>query len=259
MLDHDHAGVGADIVFLHAAVGDRRLWDDQWRWVIAGYRALRCDFRGFGRTPLSSGPFSHARDVVELFDSADIRRAVLVAGSLGGRVALEVAVAWPTMVAALVLVSPALPDYDWSPTIVAFGEAEDDALDCGDIDTAVELNLRMWFDGPNRPSTAVDPSRRAAVGEMQRRAFELQLAAGDDADEQPHVEGLRSRLAEIGAPTLVVVGEHDADDFHAIGALLAAELLDARYRMIPGTAHVPNYERPQAFDVLLAEALTRFV
>ena len=257
MLDHDHTGVGTDVVFLHAAIGDRRLSEDQWPWVTARHRALRCDFRGFGHTPLLSGPFSHAQDVVDLLSSAEVERAVLVAGSLGGRVALELAVARPALVSALVLVSPSLPGYDWSPAIRAFGEAEDEALDRGDIDTAVELNLRMWLDG-GRPSTAVDASRRAAVAAMQRQAFELQLAAGDDAVEELLVGDLRPRLADIVAPTLVVVGEHDTADFHAIAALLAAELSDARYQTLADTAHVPNYERPQAFDALLVGALARF-
>ena len=183
VLDHDHRGAGSDLVFLHAAIGDRRLWDDQWPWVTSRYRALRCDFRGFGRSPQVSGPFSHARDVVDTLDSADVERTVLVAGSLGGRVALELAVARPELVAALVLVSPSLPGYEWSPAIRAFGAAEDKALERGDIESAVELNLRTWFDGPNRPWMAVDAGRRDEVAAMQRRAFELQLA-GDDATEQ---------------------------------------------------------------------------
>jgi pimeloyl-ACP methyl ester carboxylesterase len=203
-------------------------------------------------------PFSHVRDVVELVGAADVSQAVVVGGSLGGRVALELAVARPTLVGALVLVSPSLPGHDWSSAVRAFGEAEDDALDRGDIDTAVELNVRMWFDGHGRSSTAVDATRRAAVADMQRRAFELQLAAGEDAVEEPLVGDLRTRLAELNAPTLVVVGEYDVADFHAIGAQLAAELPNAEYRLFPGAAHVPNYERPEAFNVLLTDALAQF-
>jgi pimeloyl-ACP methyl ester carboxylesterase len=165
-----------------------------------------------------------------------------------------VAVARPALVSALVLVSPPLPGHEWSPEVQAFGDAEDDALERGDVDAAVELNLQMWFDGQGRRSAVIDPARRASVGAMQRWAFELQLA-GEGAEEELLVPDLSERIAEITAPTLIVVGEHDASDFHAIGARLAATLPHAQLNVLPGTAHIPNYERPELFDPLLAGTL----
>jgi len=95
VLDHDLVGSGSDVVFLHAAIGDRRLWDPQFPWVADRCRALRCDLRGFGGSPLPAGSFSHAQDVAELLQARGAAWPLVVAGSLGGRVALELAVAWP--------------------------------------------------------------------------------------------------------------------------------------------------------------------
>ena len=46
------------------------------------------------------------------------------------------------------------------------------ALERGDLDAAVEANLRAWVDGPHRAASDVDASMRAFVGQMQRAAFE---------------------------------------------------------------------------------------
>lgn len=255
MLSYDVAGDGPDVVLLHPGIGDRRMWDCQWPWLTADHRTVRCDLRGFGQSPVPSEPYQSAGDVLELVDRLGIERAVLVGGSLGGRVALEVAVARPALVAGLVLVSPALPGHGWSEDVSSFGDAEDEALDAGDVDAAVELNLRMWFDGPGRTSAAVDPIRRASVAVMQRRAFELQRAADTEDMEELLVPDLPERLAEITVATVIIVGEHDASDFWAIGEQIAATLSNAQFHLLAGTAHVPYYERPEVFDPVLVTAL----
>ncbi len=70
--------------------------------------------------------------------------------SLGGRVALEIALARPDLVERLVLVGTGLPGYAWSDTVRRYSEEENAAIARGDLDAAVEANLRMWVDGPNR-------------------------------------------------------------------------------------------------------------
>ncbi len=95
---------------------------------------------------------------------------------------------------------------------------------------------------------------------MQRRALELQVPHWEEADEELLVPDVADRLAEVRAPTLVVVGEEDFDEMQAIGRKLAAEIPDARLETIPGAAHIPSLERPELFDPLvlgfLAEALS---
>ena len=75
---------------------------------------MRYDLRGFGRSTLEPGPSRTRRDLVELIESHGLERAALVGVSLGGRVALEVAVARPELVDALVLVGSGLPGHEWS-------------------------------------------------------------------------------------------------------------------------------------------------
>jgi pimeloyl-ACP methyl ester carboxylesterase len=86
------------IVFLHEGIADSRLWEPQWTSFAMRYRLLRCDLSGFGRTPIERLPVTHAQDVVSLLDELDISSAGIVGASLGGRVALELAVARPDLV-----------------------------------------------------------------------------------------------------------------------------------------------------------------
>jgi pimeloyl-ACP methyl ester carboxylesterase len=144
--------------------------------------------------------------------------------------------------------------FEWSDEVRAFGAAEDAALEAGDIDAAVELNVRMWLDRAGRPADAVEPDVRALVETMQREAFAAQL--GVDAEPQALDPPLAERLGEVRAPALVLVGEHDVPDFRRIAERLVAELPAARpLVVVPGAAHLPAVERPGAVSALALEFL----
>ena len=251
MIYSEVAGEGPEIVLLHEGICDSRMWDPQWETLTRSHRVLRFDFRGYGRSPLEPGRFASARDVIELLDRHGFDRAALVGVSLGGRVALEVALAAPERVAALVLVGSGLPGHEWSDDQKAIWDEEESALRAGDLDAAVEVSLRTWVDGPRRMPEDVDPEVRARVAEMQRRAYELQLPLEDEAEEELLVEDVAQRLGEIKAPTLVVVGEEDVPDIQAIADRLAREIPGARRATIAHTAHVPSMERPREFEELV--------
>jgi pimeloyl-ACP methyl ester carboxylesterase len=250
-------GDGLAVVLIHEGICDSRMWEPQWQAFASTHRAVRYDMRGFGRSPLPPEPYSNARDLVGLLDEIGIEHAALVGASMGGRVALEVAVARPELVGALVLIGASLPGHDWSETVRTYGAEEERALERGDLEAAVEANLRMWVDGPYRASEAVDPAVRAAVAEMQRRAFELQLPVAEDAEEEPLVPDLAERLGEIRAPTLVLVGKADVEDVHEIAERLHRAIPGARCASIPGAAHVPNMERPLEFNEIVLDFLAR--
>jgi 3-oxoadipate enol-lactonase len=245
------AGEGPAVVLVHEGICDSRMWDPQWETFPRSHRVLRYDLRGFGRSPIEAGRFSNARDLIELLELNGLEHAALVGVSVGGRVALEVALARPELVAALVLVGSGLPGHEWSEEVKAAWEAEETALEAGDLEAAVDVNVRTWVDGPRRRPEDVDARVRDQVAEMQRRAFELQLPVGDSAEEELLVSNLAERLAEIRTPTLVIVGEEDLPDIHAIADRLAREIPGAQRATIANAAHVPSLERPQEFDELV--------
>ena len=243
------AGEGPAVVLVHEGICDSRMWDREWEEWSPSFRLLRVDLRGFGNSPLGAGPFAQARDLIEALEAQGIDRAALVGVSLGGRVALEVALARPDLVSALVLVAPGLPGHEWSQEMRDAWAEEEAAFEAGDLDAAVEVSLRTWVDGPRRRPEDVDPQVRARVGEMQRRAYEL--AVGVEDEEELLVDELAQKLGAIRMPTLVLVGEEDQPDMHSIAGRLAREIPGARLARIEATAHVPSMERPREFDELV--------
>jgi len=244
------AGEGPDLVLVHEGICDSRMWDLQWKQWSRSHRLLRVDLRGFGRSPLEPGAYAHARDVIEAIEQHGFGPTALLGVSLGGRVALEVALARPDLVSALVLVAPGMPGHEWSDELRARWAEEEEAFEAGDLDGAVEVSLRTWVDGPRRNPEDVDPVVRSLVGEMQRRAYELQGVVDED-EEELFIEDVAQRLGDVRAPTLVIVGEEDQPDMHAIAKRLAAEIPGARLETIANTAHVPSMERPREFDELV--------
>ena len=65
------------------------------------------------------------------------------------------------------------------------------------------------------------------------------------------------RLGEVAAPALVVVGEHDRPDIHAMAGALASGIPGAERVLLPGAAHLPNMEQPQEFNRVVLEFLAK--
>jgi 3-oxoadipate enol-lactonase len=216
----------------------------------AGVGTLAPDLRGFGRRRLDAEPFSHVRDVEALLDAGPV---AVVGSSLGGRVALELALYRPDLVDRLVLIAPGLPGWDWSEVTRAGWEEEASAYERGDLEAAAEASLRMWVDGPRRSPQAVDPRIRTAVGEMILRSYALeQEASGGGGQEEAVLDPpVNERLGEIDCPTLVLVGEEDVDDMRAIAAHIAGSVGGARLATVPGAAHLPSLEKPVEVNALL--------
>ncbi|MFH8385170.1 alpha/beta fold hydrolase [Kitasatospora sp. NPDC018058] len=244
IISHDVSGTGPAVVLLHSAVCDRRMWDPQWQALLdAGYRVVRCDFRGFGDTPLADAPYSVAADVLALLDHLGIETAALVGASYGGRIALTVAALRPTAVTALALLGAGKPGHEPSDTLLAFDAREEELLDAGDVEGVVELNVRTWL-GPE-----ADEATRELVRRMQRHNFEVQLTA-QVGPEKEDVD-----LTRITAPTLALSGAHDLPDFRQIAASLQTLLSNARHLELPWAGHLPSLERPAEVTVLLTDFL----
>ena len=166
---------------------------------------------------------------------------------------MELALAEPDLVDRLVLVSPGLPGWDWSPQLRADWEAEEAAWQRRDLDDVAWRNVRIWVDGPQRGGEAA-PEVRQAVFDMYRHALELQAVDGamDSGAVEPTSSG---RLGEISARTLVLVGELDQPDMLAFGEYLGQEIPGAAFEVLPEVAHLPPMEDPESFVAVVREFL----
>ena len=251
-LAYEETGDGPPLVLLHAGIADRRMWDDVLPTLSARHRVVRLDLRGFGETPLPDGSFVYAADVRALLESLGIARADVVGVSMGGHVALDLALAHPETVDRLVLVGSGIDGWEHGEGLVAAWEEEEAAFERGDLDEAAWVNVRTWLDGPARGHDEVDSALRRKVFEMQRLAI---------AHENPNATGgwltpsRRERLRDVRAPTLVLVGELDQPDFVQIARFLADEIPGARFEALPGVAHLPPLEDPERFATTVLEFL----
>jgi pimeloyl-ACP methyl ester carboxylesterase len=245
LLPHDDVGAGPAVVLLHAGVADRRMWAEHLAPISdAGYRAVAVDLPGFGEA-LPEEPVAPWEDVVATLDALSIDRAVLVGNSFGGAIALRAALATPERVTGLMLVSAPPPQLDPSSELRSAWEAEESALEAGDVDRAVLAVLDAW----TLPDTP--PPMRARIASMQRSAFELQAAAGSLTEAEDPLEADAQALAKIATPALVIAGELDFADFRSGAETLASELPHARHVVIQDAGHLAPLDQPERFRQLL--------
>jgi len=216
------------------------------------HRAIRYDMRSAGQseTAPSSEPFTHHEDLLGFLQGLNIQRVSLV-GLSNYAVALDFTIAYPKLVDNLVLVSPGLRGYEFRDPWVGTKSAEMmSALGRRDLMGAVEVFLSMWVGGPYRTAAEVSSVVRERVREMAAHAFRLSRLA-------PNCKGLEpaaaDRLREVHVPMLVVLGDRDAPDIHAIGQLIHTGVGGSALVRIRDAGHTLVMERPNEFNEVVAD------
>jgi 3-oxoadipate enol-lactonase len=244
----------APVVLIHGHSADLRLWEPQVPALVgAGYRVVRYDVRGHGRSsvPPTGYDWEHyLADLRALLDHLRVSRAHLAGISMGGAIALELALEEPGRVASLTLLDSALPGFAYSPQFEDDVERLRDAVRAEGPRAAVE---RHWLTHPIFDGVRRRPEAFAAL-----RRMVLDYPAADYLDEAEYPPPERpaiERLHEVRAPTLVVVGELDLPDFRIIADILAENLPRARKLVVPDAGHLPSLERPEEVNPALLSFL----
>jgi pimeloyl-ACP methyl ester carboxylesterase len=224
------------VVLVHSALGDSRLWRRQAAALEQRFEVVAPDLPGWGSTPMPTEPFSFVDAIVPHLPAA------LVGNSMGGRIALRTALAHPDRVTKLVLVDAGIGTWDWTEEMRAYFAAEESSIDAGELDRATQVNLDFW----------VAPAHHDEVRPQLRHALELQAAHAEPEVLWPE-DGVP--LSELEVPTLVVVGENDKPDFHAIAEHLAEQIPNADLAVVPGAGHLVGVEQPDELNALLLEFL----
>jgi pimeloyl-ACP methyl ester carboxylesterase len=253
----DTGGDGPPLLFLHGLGG---LWQN---WLLnipafmPSHRVIAPDLPGFGRSQMPSGRISiqgFARVIDALCERLDISNPVVVGNSMGGFIGAELALAFPTRVRRLVLISAAgiSAENMWREPIMAVGRL----MAVGAARTGVK----------QLPVVTRPRLRRAALQLVVRYperlsvplAAELVVGAGTPG----FVGGLdavlgysfRERLPEIEVPTLIVWGRNDilipVEDAYEFQRLIGS---NARLEIFDDTGHLAMLERPSRFNALLAD------
>lgn len=239
---YEVTGSGPAIVLVHGGMADLAMWDGQVEALAQNHLVIRYDIRGFGRSPAPTGPFSPAADLLALLDELGVERAHVLGGSLGGAIAIDVALSHPERVASLVLPEPAVAGWPYSEDVMRSMAPVMTALQAGDRDAAVAAFLET-------PAFAYAKAHHPQVFEtiraMTKRNFGGLMAQQQMRFEEPAALGL---LGRISVPTLVLVSEAAGLDAERIADRIQAAVPDAKRVSIEDSGHLMNLERPNAFN-----------
>jgi pimeloyl-ACP methyl ester carboxylesterase len=250
----DSAGQGPALVFLHGGLLDRRMWDGQLDFFSGTHLAIRYDMRGAGQsdTTPTAEPFAHHEDLRELLTALRTDHVSLI-GHSNYAVALDFTIAYPELVEKLILVSPGLRGYDFrDPWVGSRFAAMMQALTKRELNEAVEVFLTMWVDGPYRKPDEVNPLVRDRAREMATRSFAVSRLAPNCKGPEPPATG---RLSEVSAPTLIILGEKDAPDIHAIGQVIHDGVAGSELVTMRGVGHALPMEEPLEFNRIVENFL----
>lgn len=234
------------LVLLHGFTQTGRSWDA----VVDAlgpqrYTAVAPDLRGHGEAararPITFGAISD--DVVGLADGP----FALAGYSMGGRIAVHVALAAPERVTRLVLVSTTAGIDD--PVDRAARRAADEALAARMEAQPIEELAAAW--GAQPLFATQSPAVRAAVHADRLRNEPAGLAASLRGVGTGVMPPLWDRLPELGMPVDIVVGARD-EKFCAIGERMRDAIPHARLTVVPGAGHALPLEAPEAVAAVIA-------
>jgi 3-oxoadipate enol-lactonase len=249
-LGYDDIGTGLPVLFAHAFPLNRTMWAPQVSALVERCRCVSLDFRGFGDTP-AQGPFTMAQnadDMAGLLDQLRIDQVVVVGCSMGGYASFAFWARHPKRVRALVL---------------------SDTKPGADTEEGRERRKQLIAVANNEGSTAVanlqipslvgkttrekQPDTYDSVHRMMAQAKPEGIVGGLEAmmtrvDSTP-------LLATISVPTLIIVGEEDVPTPVKESRAMHRQIAGSRLEIIAQSGHLPNIERPAAFNHVLTEFL----
>ena len=252
---YETAGAGTPFVMIHAGVADRRQWNNEFAYFAQYYRVVRYDMRGYGKSEPVEGEFSHMGDLVSLLDTLELHEPLILMGcSMGGGLAMDFALAYPSRVKALIMVGSGPSGLELDVERPSkFAEVEK-AFDAGDLDLTAEIETQIWFDGTGRTPEQVDQTMRKLLYEMNHIALShevKQLGKRLPNTQAPAFD----RLPALEMPVLIVVGVHDTPYILAAADYMAAKIGSSRVVRIDDAAHVPNMDHPDEFRAALEDFL----
>ena len=238
---------GRAIVFSNSLGTDHRLWDAQVPAVIDRFRVIRYDACGHGVSQLPRGRVTIDRlggDVIALLDHVGVERVVICGSSMGGVIALWLAVNHPDRVAGAVLANTGAKvgtDESWNTRIAAVRAGGTSMI----RDQVVGRFLTPEF-------RAHDPETTARIaGMIDATSANGYIAACEALRECD----LREAAKTVRVPVLIVGSELDQSTPPALSHQLHASIAGSELVMIPAVAHLSNVEQPAAFNAALLQFL----
>jgi pimeloyl-ACP methyl ester carboxylesterase len=244
-LYYEDEGSGEPVLLIHGHTMDRRIWDPVMPALLgAGLRVLRPDLRGHGRSSRPDFGYHlshHAADMAAVLDCAEVNSATVVGYSIGGGIALEMALTMADLLRGLVLMSPVMPDRPFEPAFM------DNLREVARVARGEGIEASMlgpWASNPLFAHSFSKPGIREAAVVINRDFPGAEyLATERDRIERSWI--VPDRLVEIELPTVVIAGECETPGFRAYAEEAAAGIPSARLEFFEDCGHLLPLEEPE--------------
>lgn len=244
---HDE-GSGFPIVWIHGFPLSSEMFAPQT--TIAGFRHIRPDLPGFGKTAPAAGAGSmaaYADDVFGVMNAAGVTEAVVAGFSMGGYILMEMFRSAPERIAGAILIDTR-ETADGDEDRANRRRQIDEVRRSGSTASVVEAMLpKMVFGGEKR-----EAARRIMEGATTAGVIAALEAMASRSDSTETLRTLR-------APALVVVGDRDEITPPRDAERMVALIPRAELAPIAQAAHMSSFERPQQLNPIVAAFLTRHV
>ena len=248
-LYYEERGDGPPLLFIHAFPVGRGMWAPQVPFFARHHRVIAYDCRGFGRSQAPAAPTAYSQaqsveDAYGLLAHLGALPAAVCGLSMGGNIALNLTLAHPESVRALV------------PCDTGAGSEDPAAFRarCGEYAEAAKRGMTAWVEATPRWNTFHDFARRGPRQAALLREFALAqpphgvgLTALHALATRAPIYALETRLAALSVPTLVIYGEHDEACVRT-SRFMGATIPGARLLMVPDASHFVNLDEPELFN-----------
>src|SRR6266481_9331453 len=243
------SGQGPALFLLHSLLSDRASFDAIVPKLSQSFRVIVPELPGFGASPAVGGGLAAVADRMAeaVKDGANGKAAIVLGNGYGGFVALQMAIRHPGIASRLILADCGAAFSE--PGRQAFRNMAAASKAKG-LAAITDVAMRRLF-APEFQEQHPDlmRDRREAFLRTDPEVFRAACVALAELD-------LRPELAQVKVPVLVLVGEHDEATPPPMSRELAAGLPQARLKIIPGCAHVPQLQSPEVFLEAIDDFLT---
>lgn len=237
---YEIVGKGLPLVLIHDGLIHRVAFNGQIDAFQDKYMLIRYDRPGYGDSPPAITSLSHVLTLEHLLEQLGIGECILLGGSAGGGIALDFTLSHPEEVRALILVGAALSGYEFTDHMMyrgwrnSWGESEEEIIE-------------FWCKDP----WLIDKENVEA-----KEAFRNTLLSHRNNIMHEPVELLDDyrvidRLFEIKIPTMIVIGESDIADNHAVAGILQNKIRNAQRKIVTHSGHLVYLEQADQFNELV--------
>ena len=238
-LFYEKAGNGSVLIFIHDGLVHREIWEHQFDFFSKNHRVIRYDRRGYGKSSISTPDYSSTQDLNSLFSQLGVRKAVLVAMSSGGRLAIDFTLKYPKKVSALVLVGAIVRGLGFTNHFYTRG---------GNIPSGnLSFQQRREYYATDDPYE-IYAENMTAKKEVLRLLRLYPRKNHTSTHRKENGPPAIQRLTEIRIPTLILVGETDIPDVHAHAGAINAGIAGSERDIIPKSGHLIPIEQPVVFN-----------